>query len=94
MAGRYTREGDVRPLVARTDDLFVVSRPGDEVAVSFDAAALLDDPTEHAAMSAAARSLGRPGAAAAVSELILAAAAHRAPPDGGRIEAIARGAGS
>jgi UDP-N-acetylglucosamine--N-acetylmuramyl-(pentapeptide) pyrophosphoryl-undecaprenol N-acetylglucosamine transferase len=59
-----------------------------------DAAALLDDPTAHATMSAAARSLGRPGAAAAVAELILAAAAHRAPPDAGRIDAIARGAGS
>jgi Tfp pilus assembly protein PilF len=40
MAGRYTRVGDVRPLLAATDDTFVVSKPGDEVAVSFDAAAL------------------------------------------------------
>jgi hypothetical protein len=40
MPGRYTREGDVRPLVRETDDMFVVARPGDEVAVSFDAAAL------------------------------------------------------
>jgi hypothetical protein len=40
MPGRYTREGDVRALVAATDDMFVVSRPGDEVAVSFDARAL------------------------------------------------------
>jgi UDP-N-acetylglucosamine--N-acetylmuramyl-(pentapeptide) pyrophosphoryl-undecaprenol N-acetylglucosamine transferase len=55
-----------------------------------DAAALLDDPTAHATMSAAARSLGRPGAAAAVAELVLAAAAHGAPPDAGRIEQIAR----
>jgi hypothetical protein len=35
MVGRYTRVGDVRPLVTRTDDLFVVSKPGDEVALSF-----------------------------------------------------------
>ena len=35
--GRYTRAGDVVPLLARADDQFVVSRPGDEIAVSFDA---------------------------------------------------------
>ena len=40
MTGRYTREGDVRELLRRVDDLFVVARPGDEVALSFDAAAL------------------------------------------------------
>ena len=40
MPGRYTREGDVRKLIARTDDMFVVSRPGDEIALSFDASAL------------------------------------------------------
>jgi hypothetical protein len=38
--GRYTREGDVRALLAAIDDRFVVSRPGDEIAVAFDAAAL------------------------------------------------------
>jgi hypothetical protein len=35
MIGRYTREGDVRTLVKGVDDLFVVSRPGDEIALSF-----------------------------------------------------------
>lgn len=40
MTGRYTREGDVRPLLARSDDMFVVSRPGDEIALSFDGKAL------------------------------------------------------
>jgi hypothetical protein len=40
MPGRYTRPGDVRELVSATDDIFVVSPPGDEVAVSFDATAL------------------------------------------------------
>jgi tetratricopeptide (TPR) repeat protein len=39
MAGRYTREGDVRTLLTRTDDMFVVSRPGDEVSLTFDALA-------------------------------------------------------
>jgi tetratricopeptide (TPR) repeat protein len=37
MPGRYTREGDVRPLLTAIDDMFVVSRPGDEIALSFDA---------------------------------------------------------
>jgi hypothetical protein len=33
--GRYTREGDVKELVGARDDLFVVSKPGDEVELSF-----------------------------------------------------------
>jgi Tfp pilus assembly protein PilF len=41
MPGRYTRAGDVRPLLAAADDLFAVKKPGDEVAASFDATALL-----------------------------------------------------
>jgi tetratricopeptide (TPR) repeat protein len=38
--GRYTRTGDVLDLVSRVDDLFVVSKPGDDVAVTFDARGL------------------------------------------------------
>ena len=37
MPGRYTREGDVRGLLASADDLFVVSKPGDLIALSFEA---------------------------------------------------------
>lgn len=40
MPGRYTREGDVRELLGTVDDQFVVSRPGDEIALAFDASAL------------------------------------------------------
>jgi tetratricopeptide (TPR) repeat protein len=40
MAGRYTREGDVRPLLRQVDDMFVISRPGDELALAFDERAL------------------------------------------------------
>ncbi len=40
MPGRYTREGDVLELVSDVDDRFVVSRPGDELALRFDAASL------------------------------------------------------
>ena len=56
-----------------------------------DAASLLDDPRAHAVMSAAARSLGRPGAADAVAELVLAAAAREPFPDPAGIERRARG---
>ena len=35
MTGRYTREGDVRELLAASDDMFVISRPGDELSLSF-----------------------------------------------------------
>ena len=59
-----------------------------------DAAKLLDDPPAHAGMSAAARSLGRPGAADAVAELVLAAATGAAFPDAAGIERLARGAGA
>ncbi|HYJ46368.1 MAG TPA: hypothetical protein VEV81_07115, partial [Pyrinomonadaceae bacterium] len=38
--GRYTREGDVRELLKATDDIFVISRTGDELSLSFDARAL------------------------------------------------------
>ena len=40
MTGRYTREGDVRELLLASDDMFVISRPGDELALSFTAAKL------------------------------------------------------
>ncbi len=39
MTGHYTREGDVRELLLKTDDMFVISRPGDEINLSFDARA-------------------------------------------------------
>jgi Flp pilus assembly protein TadD len=35
MTGHYTREGDVRELVRASDDMFVISRPGDEITLSF-----------------------------------------------------------
>ncbi len=37
MTGRYTREGDVRELLTASDDMFVISRPGDELILSFPA---------------------------------------------------------
>ena len=56
-----------------------------------DAAAILDDPAAHLAMSAAARELGRPYAAEAVAELVLAAARRGALPEPASIERRARG---
>jgi UDP-N-acetylglucosamine--N-acetylmuramyl-(pentapeptide) pyrophosphoryl-undecaprenol N-acetylglucosamine transferase len=55
------------------------------------AAALLDDPAAHVAMAAAARELGRPGAADAVADLVLAVAAREPLPDPDLIERRSRG---
>jgi UDP-N-acetylglucosamine--N-acetylmuramyl-(pentapeptide) pyrophosphoryl-undecaprenol N-acetylglucosamine transferase len=55
------------------------------------AAAILDDREEHEAMSAAARSLGRPGAAEAVARLILAVADRRPLPEQAEVERLSRG---
>jgi UDP-N-acetylglucosamine--N-acetylmuramyl-(pentapeptide) pyrophosphoryl-undecaprenol N-acetylglucosamine transferase len=55
-------------------------------------AALLDDLATHARMAAAARSLGRPGAAAAVATLIRAVATREPLPDAATIERISRSA--
>jgi tetratricopeptide (TPR) repeat protein len=38
--GRYTREGDVRELLRARDDQFVISKPGDQIALSLDVASL------------------------------------------------------
>jgi hypothetical protein len=40
LPGNYTRYGDVRPLLATTDDRSVVMAPGDEIALTFEAANL------------------------------------------------------
>jgi hypothetical protein len=40
MPGRYTREGDVRQLLLKADDMFVISKPGDEINLSFNAGSL------------------------------------------------------
>ena len=45
MTGRYTREGDVRVLLTASDDMFVISRPGDELILSFAAGKLPPLPT-------------------------------------------------
>jgi UDP-N-acetylglucosamine--N-acetylmuramyl-(pentapeptide) pyrophosphoryl-undecaprenol N-acetylglucosamine transferase len=57
-----------------------------------DAAALLDDPVAHLKMAAATRALGRPDAAEAVADLVLAVARREPLPDPAAIERRARGA--
>lgn len=61
-----------------------------DAAALLDAAGILEDPALHARMSAASRSLGRPGAADAVAELILGAAQRRPLPDPAVIERRSR----
>lgn len=56
-----------------------------------DATAVLDDPATHLAMSAAARELGRPGAADAVADLVVAAATRAALPDPEAVDRRSRG---
>lgn len=56
-----------------------------------DAATLLDDPAAHVAMSAAARGLGRPAAADAVADLVIAAAERSPLPDRAVIDRRSRG---
>lgn len=62
-----------------------------DAAALLDAASLLEDPAAHLAMSAAARELGRPGAAEAVADLVLAVATRSPLPDAAAIERRSRG---
>jgi UDP-N-acetylglucosamine--N-acetylmuramyl-(pentapeptide) pyrophosphoryl-undecaprenol N-acetylglucosamine transferase len=57
-----------------------------------DAASLLEDSAAHASMAAAARSLGRPGAADAVADLVVAVARRETLPDAATIDRRSRGA--
>ncbi len=56
-----------------------------------EAAAILDDPARHLAMSAAARALGRPAAADAVAEIVMAAGERRPLPERDAVDRISRG---
>jgi UDP-N-acetylglucosamine--N-acetylmuramyl-(pentapeptide) pyrophosphoryl-undecaprenol N-acetylglucosamine transferase len=64
---------------------------------AFDGGALLDavgilaDPQRHLVMSSASRGMGRPGAADAVAELVLALAEGRPIPSDADVEAVSRG---
>lgn len=62
-----------------------------DAAALLDAATLLEDAETHVRMSAAARSLGKPGAADAVAELVRALAERRPLPEPAAIERRATG---
>jgi UDP-N-acetylglucosamine--N-acetylmuramyl-(pentapeptide) pyrophosphoryl-undecaprenol N-acetylglucosamine transferase len=62
-----------------------------DAAALLEAATLLDDPATHGAMSAAARTFGRPAAADAVADLVLAAAERRPLPDPADVDRRSRG---
>src|SRR5207342_882503 len=62
-----------------------------DAAALLEAAALLDDPATHAAMSAAARTFGRPAAADAVADLVSATAERRPLPDPADVDRRSRG---
>jgi UDP-N-acetylglucosamine--N-acetylmuramyl-(pentapeptide) pyrophosphoryl-undecaprenol N-acetylglucosamine transferase len=55
-----------------------------------DAARLLEEPAAHLAMSAAARSMGRPGAADAIADILLALAERRRLPDASAVDQRSR----
>jgi UDP-N-acetylglucosamine--N-acetylmuramyl-(pentapeptide) pyrophosphoryl-undecaprenol N-acetylglucosamine transferase len=61
-----------------------------DAAALLDAVAILDDPGAHARMAAASRELGRPGAADAVAELVMATAGRRPLPDRAAIDRRSR----
>jgi UDP-N-acetylglucosamine--N-acetylmuramyl-(pentapeptide) pyrophosphoryl-undecaprenol N-acetylglucosamine transferase len=62
-----------------------------DAAALLDAAGILEDPSTHVRMSAAARELGRPAAADAVAELVLALAERRPLPDADALDRRSRG---
>jgi UDP-N-acetylglucosamine--N-acetylmuramyl-(pentapeptide) pyrophosphoryl-undecaprenol N-acetylglucosamine transferase len=63
-----------------------------DAAALLDAVALLDDRERLEGMRAAARRFGRPGAAAALAELVLAVAERNELPESGAIERMSRAA--
>jgi len=62
-----------------------------DAAALLDAVGILDDPPRHAAMGAAARGLARPGAAEAVSAMLLALARREPLPDAAAVARLAAG---
>jgi UDP-N-acetylglucosamine--N-acetylmuramyl-(pentapeptide) pyrophosphoryl-undecaprenol N-acetylglucosamine transferase len=88
-AGAHQR-ANASELVDGGAALYVEDDAFDSAAL-LEAVAILDDPARHAAMAAAARRLGRPGAADAVAELVLALAERHPLPSSEAVAAIAAG---
>ena len=90
-AGHQTANARV---LAETGGARLVADEAFDAAALEEAAALLADPAALAAMSAAARALGRPGAADAVAELVMAAAQRRPLPDKATVDRLSRRVGA
>jgi UDP-N-acetylglucosamine--N-acetylmuramyl-(pentapeptide) pyrophosphoryl-undecaprenol N-acetylglucosamine transferase len=98
--------GRYRPAAFLGEDLLaamaaadlVVGRAGSstlaESTALLEAVSILDDPARHATMGAASRSLGRPGAADAIAEILVALAERRPLPDPGAVTRLAAGMGA
>ena len=84
------QRANARVLVEAGGALLVEDEAFDAEAL-LDAVAILDDPARHRRMAGASRALGRPGAADAVAEIVLAAAEGRPAPDPARLEQLSRG---
>ena len=69
----------------------VVADDAFDSAALLEAVSILDDPTRHAMMAAAARGLARPGAADAVAEVLLALAERRPLPSSEAVTRMALG---
>ena len=91
-AGAHQR-ANAAELVDGGAAVFVADEAFDSAAL-LNAVAILDDPARHAAMAAAARALGRPKAADAVVELLVALAERRPLPPRDQVVAIAAGRAS
>ncbi|HET9435922.1 MAG TPA: UDP-N-acetylglucosamine--N-acetylmuramyl-(pentapeptide) pyrophosphoryl-undecaprenol N-acetylglucosamine transferase [Candidatus Limnocylindrales bacterium] len=88
-AGGHQRANALR--LAEAGAARLVEDEAFDAATLLEAAAILDDPSTHARMAAAASDLARPAAADAVAEVLLALAERRPLPDAPTVARIARG---
>ncbi len=79
-------------LIAEAGAALIVEDEAFDAAALLDAVSIAETPAVHARMAAAARATGRPGAADAVAEVLVALAAGRPIPAPETIDRIARGA--
>ena len=84
-------QGANAEILARAGAARIVADDAFDADALLAAASILDDPGAHIRMSAAARSLGRPGSADAVAELVRSVAERRELPDPAAIDRRSRG---
>jgi UDP-N-acetylglucosamine--N-acetylmuramyl-(pentapeptide) pyrophosphoryl-undecaprenol N-acetylglucosamine transferase len=91
-AGAHQRENAVQ--VAQGGAAQLIENENFDAASLLASLAILDDPARHVAMTAAARELGRPGAADAIAVILLALSERRSLPAADTVARIARGTAS